>query len=119
MPFEGPCYRCIYPEPTPAELAPNCEEAGVLGVLPGILGIVQATEAIKVILGIGRTLAGRLMYYDALEEKLREFKVTRDPNCSACGSQANLDHLIQTFDAGAVCAVQTGNGRTAASTVSG
>lgn len=107
MPHQGPCYRCLYPEPTPAALAPSCEEAGVLGVLPGTMGCIQATEAIKVLLGIGRTLAGRLLTYDALEQSFKSFKVARDPNCAACGEGADIDRLIATFDAGAVCAIST------------
>ncbi len=87
-PFVGPCYRCMIPEPPPAELAPSCAEAGVLGVLPGIVGSIQAVEAIKMILGIGETLQGRLLAYDALEQSFRTFKVHRDPNCPACGENA-------------------------------
>jgi sulfur-carrier protein adenylyltransferase/sulfurtransferase len=87
-PYEGPCYRCMIPEPPPAELAPSCAEAGVLGVLPGIIGSIQAVEAIKFLLGIGETLQGRLLAYDALEESFRTFKVHRDPECPACGPNA-------------------------------
>jgi hypothetical protein len=88
----------------------------VLGVLPGILGVIQATEAIKVLLGIGRPLNGRLLYYDALDEKFREFKVSRDPNCPACGADADIDHLIATFEVGATCALPNANGKAAAAT---
>ncbi len=84
LPHEGPCYRCQVPEPPPAELAPSCSEAGVLGVLPGIIGSIQAMETIKLLLGIGEPLAGRLLAYDALEESFRTFKVNRDPECAAC-----------------------------------
>jgi molybdopterin/thiamine biosynthesis adenylyltransferase/rhodanese-related sulfurtransferase len=84
LPHQGPCYRCQVPEPPPAELAPSCAEAGVLGVLPGIIGSIQAMEAIKLLLGIGEPLAGRLLAYDALEESFRTFKVNRDPECAAC-----------------------------------
>ncbi len=87
-PYEGPCYRCMIPEPPPAELAPSCAEAGVLGVLPGIVGSIQALEVIKVLLGIGDTLQGRLLAYDSLEESFRTFKVHRDPNCPSCGPGA-------------------------------
>ncbi|MDQ1361278.1 MAG: sulfur-carrier protein adenylyltransferase/sulfurtransferase, partial [Acidimicrobiaceae bacterium] len=87
-PYEGPCYRCMIPEPPPAELAPSCSEAGVLGVLCGIIGSLQATEAIKIILGIGETLQGRLLAYDALEQSFRTFKVHRDPACPTCGPDA-------------------------------
>ena len=87
-PYHGPCYRCMIPEPPPAELAPSCAEAGVLGVLPGIVGSIQAVEAIKILLGIGDTLEGRLLAYDALEQSFRTFKVHRDPECPACGPDA-------------------------------
>ncbi len=84
LPHQGPCYRCQVPEPPPAELAPSCAEAGVLGVLPGIIGSIQAMEAIKLLLGIGDPLVGRLLAYDALEETFRTFRVNRDPECAAC-----------------------------------
>ena len=81
----SPCYRCLYPSPPPAEDAPSCAEAGVLGVLPGIMGVLQATEAIKLLLGMGETLAGRLLCYDAMKTKFRELKLRRDPKCPTCG----------------------------------
>ncbi|MDE3203210.1 MAG: molybdopterin-synthase adenylyltransferase MoeB [Acidobacteriota bacterium] len=84
LPHQGPCYRCQVPEPPPAELAPSCSEAGVLGVLPGIIGSIQAMEAIKLLLGLGEPLVGRLLAYDALEESFRTFRVNRDPECAAC-----------------------------------
>jgi molybdopterin/thiamine biosynthesis adenylyltransferase len=87
-PYVGPCYRCMIPEPPPAELAPSCAEAGVLGVLPGIVGSIQALETIKVLLGLGETLVGRLLAFDALEESFRAFKVRSDPECPACGPNA-------------------------------
>jgi len=87
-PYDGPCYRCLIPEPPPAELAPSCAEAGVLGVLPGIIGSMQAMEAIKLLLGLGDPLVGRLLAYDALEGSFRTFKVRRDPACPACGENA-------------------------------
>jgi molybdopterin/thiamine biosynthesis adenylyltransferase/rhodanese-related sulfurtransferase len=87
-PYEGPCYRCMLPEPPPPELAPSCADAGVLGVLPGIVGSVQALEAIKLILDLGDPLVGRLLAYDALEQSFRTFKVRRDPACPACGEDA-------------------------------
>jgi len=96
-PYEGPCYRCLLPEPPPAELAPSCAEAGVLGVLPGIIGSIQAMEAIKILLGLGETLAGRLLAYDALEESFRTFKVPRDPDCPACGPNAG-EIVIAEYD---------------------
>ena len=81
----APCYRCLFPRPPPAEDAPSCAEAGVLGVLPGIMGVLQATEAIKLVLGLGETLAGRLVVYDALKTRFRELKLRRDPACPTCG----------------------------------
>jgi sulfur-carrier protein adenylyltransferase/sulfurtransferase len=81
----SPCYRCLYPQPPPAEEAPSCAEAGVLGVLPGIMGVLQATEAIKLILGLGETLAGRLVVYDAIKTRFRELRLRRDPRCPTCG----------------------------------
>jgi sulfur-carrier protein adenylyltransferase/sulfurtransferase len=82
----GPCYRCLYPEPPPPELAPSCADAGVLGVLPGVIGVLEAVEAIKLILGAGEPLAGRLIAYDALATKFRELKLRRDPGCAYCAS---------------------------------
>jgi molybdopterin/thiamine biosynthesis adenylyltransferase/rhodanese-related sulfurtransferase len=96
-PYVGPCYRCMIPEPPPAELAPSCAEAGVLGVLPGIIGSIQAMEAIKLILGLGDTLTGRLMSYDAMEESFRTFKVRQDPECPACGPNAG-EIIIAEYD---------------------
>lgn len=90
----GPCYRCLYPEPPPAELAPSCAEAGVLGVLPGIIGLLQATEAIKLILGIGDPLVGRLLYYDALRGRFDELALERDPSCRYCGDGAQFPGYI-------------------------
>jgi sulfur-carrier protein adenylyltransferase/sulfurtransferase len=82
---ESPCYRCLYPEPPPPELAPNCAEAGVLGVLPGTVGMIQATEAVKLILDIGEPLTGRLLMYDALGMTFRTLRLKRDPECPMCG----------------------------------
>ena len=96
-PYNGPCYRCLIPEPPPAELAPSCAEAGVLGVLPGIIGSIQAIETIKVLLGLGDPLIGRLLSYDALEESFRTFKVRRDPACPACGPDAG-EIVIAEYD---------------------
>jgi sulfur-carrier protein adenylyltransferase/sulfurtransferase len=96
-PYVGPCYRCMIPEPPPAELAPSCAEAGVLGVLPGIVGSIQALETVKILLGIGETLEGRLLAYDALEESFRTFKVHRDPACPACGPEAG-ELVIAEYD---------------------
>jgi molybdopterin/thiamine biosynthesis adenylyltransferase/rhodanese-related sulfurtransferase len=96
-PFVGPCYRCMIPEPPPAELAPSCAEAGVLGVLPGIVGSLQAIEAIKMLLKLGDPLVGRLLTYDALEQSFRTFKVRRDPECPACGEHAG-EIVIAEYD---------------------
>ena len=87
-PYRGPCYRCMLPEPPPPELAPSCSEAGVLGVLPGIVGSIQALETIKLLLDLGDPLRGRLLAYDALEQSFRTFKVRRDPTCPTCGDDA-------------------------------
>lgn len=96
-PYVGPCYRCMIPEPPPAELAPSCAEAGVLGVLPGIIGSIQALEAIKLILDLGEPLVGRLLTYDAMDESFRTFKVRRDPACPACGENAG-EIVIAEYD---------------------
>ncbi|SEN15320.1 Molybdopterin or thiamine biosynthesis adenylyltransferase [Luteibacter sp. UNCMF331Sha3.1] len=88
---DSPCYRCLFPEPPSAADAPNCSEAGVLGVLPGLLGLVQATEAIKLILGVGQPLVGRLLSYDALDMRFRELTLRRDPECPGCGAGATFD----------------------------
>ena len=93
-PFDGPCYRCLYPQPPPPGAVPSCQEAGVLGVLPGIIGVIQAIEAIKIILGIGEPLIGRLLIYDALEMEFREVKVRRDPACPLCGDNPTIKELI-------------------------
>ena len=90
-PYDGPCYRCLFPEPPPPDLAPSCGEAGVLGVLCGVMGAIQANEAIKLILGVGETLAGRLLVYDALGMEFTELKVRRNPDCQACGPNATLE----------------------------
>jgi adenylyltransferase/sulfurtransferase len=89
----GPCYRCLHPEPPPAGLVPSCAEAGVLGVLPGIIGTIQATEAIKLILGIGDPLIGRLLVYDALRMRFRELKLAKDPACPVCGTHPTITAL--------------------------
>jgi adenylyltransferase/sulfurtransferase len=90
----GPCYRCLYPEPPPPGLVPSCAEGGVLGILPGMIGIVQATEAVKLILGIGEPLIGRLLLYDALAMRFRELKLRRNPECPACGDHPTITKLI-------------------------
>jgi sulfur-carrier protein adenylyltransferase/sulfurtransferase len=90
----GPCYRCLYPEPPPPGLVPSCAEGGVLGILPGMIGIVQATEAVKLILGSGEPLVGRLLLYDALAMRFRELKLRRNPECPACGDHPTITKLI-------------------------
>jgi len=93
--FEGgPCYRCLYPHPPAPGAVPSCAEGGVLGVLPGIIGTIQATEAIKIVLGIGESLSGRLVLFDALDMAFREMKVRRDPNCPVCGDSPSILELI-------------------------
>ncbi|KYG04198.1 molybdopterin biosynthesis protein MoeB [Sorangium cellulosum] len=94
MPGVGPCYRCLYPEPPPPHLAPSCQEAGVLGILPGIIGIIQATEAVKLILGQGTPLIGRLLTYDSLRMKFGELKLRRDKSCPACGESPTITSYI-------------------------
>lgn len=89
----GPCYRCLHPEPPPPGLVPDCAEGGVLGVLPGVIGTVQATEAIKIVLGIGEPLIGRLLLYDALKMRFREVKLPKDPDCPVCGAHPVIREL--------------------------
>jgi molybdopterin/thiamine biosynthesis adenylyltransferase len=108
IPYQGPCYRCVFANAAPPELAPSCDEAGVLGVLPGVIGLIQATEVIKLLLNIGKPLNGRFLIYDALEMTFREFKIRRDPECATCGPNAKIDLAsIPEF----VCAVQTTSNR--------
>lgn len=95
---DGPCYRCLLPEPPPPHLVPSCAEAGVLGVLPGTIGTLQATEAIKVILGIGEPLIGRLLLYDALDMSFETIKLSRRPNCPVCGDSPTITELIDYED---------------------
>ncbi len=106
----GPCYRCLYPEPPPPGLVPSCAEGGVLGVLPGVIGVIQATEAIKLITGIGEPLIGRLLLYDALEMRFRELKLRKDPACPICGERPTVRELI---DYDAFCGVPSRNAATA------
>ncbi len=91
---DGPCYRCLYPEPPPPGLVPSCAEGGVLGILPGIIGVIQATEVVKLLLGKGTTLKGRLLLYDALHMKFRELKLRRNPECPICGDHRTITKLI-------------------------
>jgi sulfur-carrier protein adenylyltransferase/sulfurtransferase len=90
----GPCYRCMFPEPPPPGMVPSCAEGGVLGVLPGIIGVMQAIEAIKLVIGIGDSLIGRLVSFDALKLRFREFKIRKDPNCPICGDRPTIHELI-------------------------
>ncbi len=107
----GPCYRCLHPEPPPPGLIPSCEEGGVLGVLPGVIGAIQATEAIKLIVGIGEPLVGRLLVYDALRMRVRELRLPRDPGCPVCGEQPTIRGLV---DYEAVCGPIPGRARAGA-----
>lgn len=90
----GPCYRCLYPEPPPPGVVPSCAEGGVLGILPGVIGLIQSTEVVKIVLGIGETLSGRLLLYDALGMHFRELRVRRDPDCPVCGDDPTVTALI-------------------------
>jgi adenylyltransferase/sulfurtransferase len=103
FPPHGPCYRCLYPEPPPPDLVPNCAEGGVLGILPGLIGVVQATETVKLLLGTGRPLIGRLLLYDALEMSFREMTVRKNPKCPICGPNPTIKGLI---DYQAFCGVR-------------
>ncbi len=91
---DGPCYRCLYPEPPPPGLVPSCAEAGVLGILPGLIGTIQATETVKIILGMGQTLAGRFLIYDAMKMRFRELTLRKDPDCPVCGAHPTVTALI-------------------------
>jgi len=102
---DSPCYRCLYPNPPPPDMAPSCQEAGVIGALPGVVGTIQATEAIKLLLGLGRTLVGRLMMYDALNMKFRELKLRRDPECAVCAPKVERKKL-ELIDYEQFCAVR-------------
>ncbi len=90
----GPCYRCLYPDPPPPGMVPSCAEGGVLGILPGVIGTIQATEAVKLILGIGQTLVGRLLRFDALAMSFKQFKLRHDPSCPVCGDNPTITELI-------------------------
>jgi adenylyltransferase/sulfurtransferase len=96
--LKGPCYRCLFPEPPEPGTVPNCAEAGVLGVLPGIIGLIQAIETIKLITGLGDPLTGRLLYFDALKMSVREFTLRRDPECPVCGESPTITEPID-YDA--------------------
>jgi adenylyltransferase/sulfurtransferase len=105
FPPHGPCYRCLYPEPPPPDLVPNCAEGGVLGILPGLIGVVQATETVKLILGAGSSLIGRLLLYDALELTFRELKVRKNPGCPICGVDPTIHALVDYHE---FCGVRGG-----------
>ena len=94
VPGEGPCYRCLFREPPPPGMVASCQEAGVLGVLPGLIGLIQATEVLKLILGAGKVLKGRLMLYEALDMEFESVKVERDPECHVCGDNPTITKLI-------------------------
>jgi molybdopterin/thiamine biosynthesis adenylyltransferase/rhodanese-related sulfurtransferase len=105
----GPCYRCLHPEPPPPGLVPSCAEAGVLGVLPGIIGMIQATEAIKLLTGIGEPLIGRFVIYDALRMRFRELKLRRDPQCAICGDHPTI-RALQEYEGYCTPAAPAGTG---------
>jgi molybdopterin/thiamine biosynthesis adenylyltransferase/rhodanese-related sulfurtransferase len=105
VPYEGPCYRCLYPEPPPPDMAPSCQEAGVLGVLPGVIGVLQAVEAIKLVLGVGQPLTGRLLTYDALKARFRELTLRKSPACPVC---SDPDKPIELIDYDEFCNVGRG-----------
>lgn len=113
FPPHGPCYRCLFPEPPPPGEVPSCAEGGVLGILPGVVGVIQATEAVKLILGTGETLIGRLLLYDALTMTFRKFKMKRNPNCPVCGDRPTVTKLI---DYEQFCGVRGGEMPAAAAT---
>jgi len=94
VPFEGPCYRCLYETPPPPGLVPSCQEAGVLGVLPGVVGSIQATEVVKLILGKGEILKGKLLLYDSLNMDFKKVKIHKNPNCPVCSDNATIKELI-------------------------
>jgi adenylyltransferase/sulfurtransferase len=95
LPNQGPCYRCIFPDPPPPGAVPSCQEAGVLGLVPGLIGCVQATETIKLLLKAGDTLVGRFLVYDALRMHFTELRMERDPKCWVCGDQSTVTELIE------------------------
>lgn len=107
VPKKGPCYRCLYPEPPPPGMVPSCAEGGVLGILPGVIGVIQATEAVKLIIGKGEPLIGRLLLYDALDMTFRTLKLRRDKNCPVCGDRPAITKLI---DYEAFCGLKKGEG---------
>ncbi len=115
---DGPCYRCLHPEPPPPGLIPSCAEGGVLGVLPGIIGTIQATEAVKLILGIGEPLVGRFLLYDALRMQFRVIRLPKDPDCPVCGSHPTIREL-RAYDDASRCARTPGTPMAASGTTEG
>ncbi len=109
-PGKGPCYRCLFPEPPPPGAAPSCQEAGVLGVLPGLVGCVQAVETVKLILGVGRPLVGRLLHFDTLAMEIKQMKLRRDPECPVCGEQPTVTELVDYEE---FCGLRAGHGESA------
>ncbi|KKM12423.1 adenylyltransferase [Clostridiales bacterium PH28_bin88] len=95
LPGRGPCYRCVFPAPPPPGAVPSCQEAGVIGAIAGVMGVLQATEAVKVLLGVGQTLTGRLMLFDAMETRFREVAVERNSHCPVCGENPAINHLVE------------------------
>ena len=112
---KGPCYRCLYPEPPPPGAVPSCAEGGVLGILPGTIAMVQATETLKLLTGLGETLIGRLLHYDALDMAWREFKMKKDPGCAMCGENRTIEALI---DYEGFCGIPAAEEEVAVATVS-
>jgi molybdopterin/thiamine biosynthesis adenylyltransferase len=108
LPGESTCYRCIFPKPPPQDAIPTCSQAGVIGVLPGVLGTIQATEALKYLLGKGELLTNRLLTYDALEMRFREVEVRRNPNCPICGATPTISELRDEVEALNVCDLKPG-----------
>ena len=105
IPYEGPCYRCLYPTPPPPELAPGCSVAGVLGVVPGIMGMLQSNEVLKLLIGMGEPLVGRLLLFDALDTSFSELRLNRDPNCPTCSDEARAARERGTWQAPSVFGV--------------
>jgi len=103
-PYEGPCYRCLFPEPPPPGLVPSCQEAGILGCVAGVIGTIQATETVKVLLGIGEPLVGKLLTFDALEMRFRQVKIPRDQECPVCSEKPTITELVDIEEE--ACAIQ-------------